>query len=75
MRRKVFDLLASVGGLALVIVLVVAGGLLMWGASFANSSVHNQLAQQEIFFPPAAAFAHARRVPESAELLEFARAA
>ena len=44
----------------MVVVLVVAGALLMWGASFANSSVHDQLAQQEIFFPPASAFAQAK---------------
>jgi hypothetical protein len=37
---------------------VVAGALLMWGASFADSSVHDQLAKQQIYFPPAAAFAH-----------------
>ena len=30
----------------------------MWGYSFANSNVHNQLAEQQIVFPPAAAFAH-----------------
>lgn len=60
MRRKVFDVLASAGGLVVVAVLVVAGALLMWGYSFTNSNVHNQLAQQEISFPPAAAFAHAK---------------
>ena len=60
MRRKVFDLLASAGGAVVVVVLVVAGALLMWGASFANSSVHSQLAQQHIYFPPAAAFADAK---------------
>lgn len=38
--------------------LVVAGALLLWGSNFANSNVHDQLAQQEIFFPSAAAFAH-----------------
>ncbi len=58
MQRKVFDVLASVGGLLMVVVLVVAGGLLMWGYSFANSNVHNQLAEQQIVFPAAAAFAH-----------------
>ncbi len=58
MQRRVFDLLASAGGLVIVVVLVVAGALLMWGASFANSSVHDQLAKQEIFFPSTAAFAH-----------------
>lgn len=58
MRRKVFDLLASAGGLVVVIVLLVAGGLLMWGYSFTNSSVHDQLARQQIFFPPKSAFEH-----------------
>lgn len=60
MQRRIFDLLASASGAVLVVVLLVAGGLLMWGYSFANSNVHNQLAQQEIFFPPASAFAHAK---------------
>ncbi len=60
MKRKLFDMLASFIGLAMVIVLVVAGGLLMWGYSFANSNVHNQLAQQQITFPSQAAFAHAK---------------
>ena len=46
MRRKVFDVLASAGGAVVVAVLVVAGALLMWGYSFANSNVHNQLAEQ-----------------------------
>jgi hypothetical protein len=58
MQRKVFDVLASASGMLMVVVLVVAGGLLMWGYSFANSNVHNQLAQQQIVFPPKAAFAH-----------------
>jgi hypothetical protein len=58
MQRKVFDLLVSVGGAIMVVVLLVAGGLLLWGTSFANSNVHNQLAEQQITFPSAAAFAH-----------------
>jgi hypothetical protein len=53
-----FDVLASVVGLVMVVVLLVAGGLLMWGYSFANSNVHNQLAEQQITFPSKAAFAH-----------------
>ena len=60
MRRRVFDLIASAGGLVVVIVLLAAGALGMWGSSFASSSVHNQLAQQQIYFPPKAAFAHAK---------------
>jgi hypothetical protein len=51
MRRKVFDILASLGGLLIVVMLLVAGGLAMWGYSFSNSSVHTQLAQQQIVFP------------------------
>src|SRR5580704_11431599 len=58
MQRKVFDLIASAGGAVMVVVLVLAGVLLMWGYSFANSNVHNQLSQQQIVFPPKAAFAH-----------------
>jgi hypothetical protein len=60
MSRQVFDKLTSAGGVVAVVVLLVAGGLLTWGHSFVNSNVHNQLAQQEISFPPAAAFAHAK---------------
>jgi hypothetical protein len=59
-KRKVFDVLASMIGVAMVIVLVVAGGLLMWGYSFANSNVKNQLSEQGITFPARAAFAQAK---------------
>src|SRR5581483_9201339 len=58
MSRKVFDVLTSAGGALAVVVLLVAGGLLTWGHSFVSSNVHDQLAQQQIFFPPKAAFAH-----------------
>jgi hypothetical protein len=58
MSRKVFDIITSTFGVAVVIALVVAGGLLTWGHSFVNSNVHNQLAQQQIYFPPKAAFDH-----------------
>ena len=58
MSRKVFDKLTSAGGVVAVVVLVVAGGLLTWGHSFVNSNVHSQLAQQQVYFPPKAAFAH-----------------
>jgi hypothetical protein len=58
MSRKVFDVLTSAGGVVAVVVLLVAGGLLMWGHSFASSNVRDQLAQQQIYFPPQAAFAH-----------------
>ncbi|MHB1595161.1 MAG: hypothetical protein ACYCO9_09280 [Streptosporangiaceae bacterium] len=51
MRRRTFDALMVVAGLALTAILVVAGGLLLWGNSFANSQVHSQLAAQKIVFP------------------------
>jgi hypothetical protein len=60
MRRKVFDLLTSGVGLVVVVVLVVAGALLMWGYSYDNSNVHNQLAEQQIVFPPKSVWAHAK---------------
>ncbi|HXQ60869.1 MAG TPA: hypothetical protein VN796_00975 [Acidimicrobiales bacterium] len=58
MKRKTFDMVLTAGGGVLVVVLLAAGALGMWGYSFANSNVHNQLAEQQITFPPAAAFAH-----------------
>jgi hypothetical protein len=58
MSRKVFDKLMSAGGVVIVVVLLVAGGLMTWGHSFVNSNVRDQLAMQQIYFPPQAAFAH-----------------
>lgn len=52
MRRRTFDLLMSLGGLVLTVVLIVAGSLLMVGWRFAESNVHDRLAAQKIFFPP-----------------------
>ncbi|MDE3134746.1 MAG: hypothetical protein KGL15_11825 [Acidobacteriota bacterium] len=51
MQRKVFDKITSGVGAALVVILLVAGGLLLWGQSFASGSVHDQLAEQQIYFP------------------------
>jgi len=60
MSRKVFDILTSTGGAVVVVVLLVAGALMTWGHTFVNSNVRTQLAQQQIYFPPKAAFAHAK---------------
>ncbi|HLI42843.1 MAG TPA: hypothetical protein VKU92_00030 [Acidimicrobiales bacterium] len=60
MRRRVFDVIASTGGLLVVVVLIAAGALGLWAASWTSTNVHNQLAEQEIYFPSAAAFAHAK---------------
>jgi hypothetical protein len=53
MRRRTFDKVVSSIGLVLTVGLIVASGLLFWGYSFANNNVHDQLAQQKIFFPKA----------------------
>ncbi len=60
MRRKTFDGILTAGGAMLTLVLIVAGALLMWGAVFTQNEVHSQLAAQKIYFPSAAAFAHAK---------------
>ena len=52
MNRRTFDLLMSLGGLMLTLVLVVSGTLLMVGWRFAESNVRDRLAAQKIFFPP-----------------------
>jgi len=53
MKRRTFDTLMSAAGLLLALVLVVAGGLLTWGHNYVTDQVHDQLAAQKIFFPPA----------------------
>ena len=60
MRRKTFDALVSTGGLVLAIVLAIAGGLLLWGHSFANDNVKTQLSSQQIFFPDKASITEAK---------------
>src|SRR5215469_16308665 len=51
MRRRTFDALASAAGLVLAAVLLVAGGLLLWGHSFVDNQVSTQLSAQKIVFP------------------------
>jgi hypothetical protein len=50
--------LTAIAGFALAAILLAAGGLLLWGSTYTHNMVHNQLAAQQIFFPPKAAFAH-----------------
>jgi hypothetical protein len=56
MRRN--SHLTAIAGLAVAAILLMAGGLLLWGSTYTHNMVHNQLAAQQIFFPPKAAFAH-----------------
>jgi hypothetical protein len=70
MRRKTFDALATTVGLVLAVVLLAAGGLLMWGHSYVDSQVHNQLAAQKIYFPPNNS--PAIKAPEFAAMHQYA---
>ncbi|SBT54850.1 hypothetical protein [Micromonospora narathiwatensis] len=53
MKRRTLDLLFSIGGLGLAVLLLVVGIVLTTNANFANSYVHDQLAEQHITFKPA----------------------
>ncbi len=52
MKRRTFDVLTSIVGLGLAVLLVTAGGLMTWAHNFVQDEVHNQLAAQKIYFPP-----------------------
>ena len=58
MNRRTWDFMLTLVGALLTVALLVAGGLLAWGATFTTSTVHSQLAEQQIYFPPKSAFAH-----------------
>ena len=47
-----------IAGFAAAVILLAAGGLLLWGSTYTHNMAHNQLAAQQIYFPPKAAFAH-----------------
>jgi hypothetical protein len=53
MSRRKFDLLLSSVGVVMAAALLIAGVLAFWGYTYANNSVHRQLAAQHIFFPKA----------------------
>ena len=67
MRRRTFDALLATGGLVVALVLAVAGGLLVWAHSFADTNVHNQLVQQKIDFPSTAGI----QAQKSAEITKY----
>ena len=56
MRRN--SRLTAIAGFAVAVILLAAGGLLLWGSTYVHNTVQGQLAAQQIFFPPKAAFAH-----------------
>jgi hypothetical protein len=60
MQRRVFDFLLSWIGVVLVVVLLTAGGILIWANIYTTDNIHNELAPQEIFFPTKAELAQAK---------------
>src|ERR1700678_3167540 len=60
MRRFSSRTLLAAASAALAAILLVAGGLLLWGSAYVHNTVQGQLAAQQISFPPASAFAHAK---------------
>jgi hypothetical protein len=58
MRRTTFDKLLGWVGISLGVVLLAVGGLVLWGSAYIHNTVQSQLASQQIYFPPASAFAH-----------------
>src|SRR5271154_5113510 len=58
MRRN--SRLTAIVGFAAAAILLVAGGLLLWGSAYVHNTVQGQLSSQQISFPPQAAFAHAK---------------
>jgi len=70
MRRRTFDIILTAVGGVLAVGLLIAGGLLTWGYHFANSTVHDQLAAEQIFFPAKGSPAIA--APEFAAMKQYA---
>jgi hypothetical protein len=66
MKRKSFDKIVTAVGFGLAAFLLIAAGLLNWGASFAADAVASQLEAQEITIPAVTGNAE-----ESADITEF----
>ncbi len=66
-RRSIDSVLIAIGAVATA-AFVVAGALLMWGANFSADYVDDELASQNITFPPAEALEEEGRT----DLLKFA---
>ena len=70
MTRRMLDKIISWVGLSLAALLIVAGSLLTWAHNFVTDEVHNQLAAQQIYFPPAGSAAIS--APEYAAMRQYA---
>jgi hypothetical protein len=70
MKRRTLDILFSIGGAVLAVLLLVAGFVLTSNASFANDYVADQLTAQKIMFKPADALTDEEKA--SACLVKYA---
>ena len=68
LKRRTIDSVLIGLGAVVTVVLLVAGGLLTWGANFSNDYVNDELSSQNIAFPPTAALEEEGRT----DLLPFA---
>ena len=53
LHRRTIDRVLVASGAVLTVALLVAGGLLTWGADFSADYVHDELSSQHVFFPTA----------------------
>jgi len=53
MKRRTIDRTLAIVGLVVAVVLVAAGGILLYAANFTADTVKTELSAQQIFFPPA----------------------
>jgi hypothetical protein len=70
MKRRTLDIMFSVGGFGLAVLLLVLGLVMTSNANFAKDYVHDQLAQQHIKFTPAAALTDEEK--QSACVVQYA---
>jgi hypothetical protein len=68
LKRRTIDSVLIGFGAVLTVVLLIAGGLLTWGAGFSKDYVDDELSSQNVAFPPAAALEEEGRT----DLLDFA---
>jgi len=68
LKRRTIDSVLIGVGIVFALCLFVAGGLLSWGANFADDYVGDELSSQNITFPPAEALEEEGRT----DLLKFA---
>lgn len=53
LKRKMIDQILTAFGVVATVALIAIGGLAWWAYSFITTEVHNELASQQIYFPPA----------------------